>query len=505
MKSSDFLFRLIKAMSKGDRRNFKLYARLQEGDKQYIKLFDAIDRQQEYDEPSILKQFEGERFTNQLSVAKNYLYNYILKTLHIFRKDPKTELNAILHQVQILMGKNLFEQAQKLLRKAKHLAERQERFTEMLFILETERLLWQKREQSKEFEAFIEQIQKEEEETVRKISNYQAYVHIYDQVHKILKRTQNARDPEAKSKALAIMTRELVVKPEFALSVRAELRRLDILADCSRLMGNTLAMLDYQSQLVAAYEQKEDIRREKSLSYINSLCNLGVLYYYAGDQAKSFEVLAKLKAIKAETEEEEIHIFEKYFHLKMGLCVENRQIEEGKAVIAEFEREYPSREGTIMKSVELSMFYMIGYFYLIIGEPAKGLDWVNRILNEPRTELRTDIQSVARILNLVIHYHLGNWDYIEYEIKSVARFLNNRDGLFAYERTVLKYLRQLSDSNPSLDRRHILEQFLGEVEQLSKNEFERPALELFDMKLWIMSQIESTSMCHVANVRAKSN
>ena len=119
MRSSDYLFRLIKALGKGDRRNFKLFAQLQDGDKQYIKLFDAIDKQVEYDEDRLLKQFEGEKFTNQFSVAKNYLYNYILKTLHIFRKDAKTELNALLHQVQILMSKNLFEQAQKLLRKSK--------------------------------------------------------------------------------------------------------------------------------------------------------------------------------------------------------------------------------------------------------------------------------------------------------------------------------------------------------------------------------------------------
>ena len=58
MRSSDYLFRLIKALSKGDRRNFKLFAQLQDGDKQYIKLFDAIDRQSEYDEEKLLKQFD---------------------------------------------------------------------------------------------------------------------------------------------------------------------------------------------------------------------------------------------------------------------------------------------------------------------------------------------------------------------------------------------------------------------------------------------------------------
>ncbi|MFN8396014.1 MAG: hypothetical protein U0176_15360 [Bacteroidia bacterium] len=505
MKSSDFLFRLIKAMSKGDRRNFKLYARLQEGDKQYIKLFDAIDRQQEYDEPSILKQFEGERFTNQLSVAKNYLYNYILKTLHIFRKDPKTELNAILHQVQILMGKNLFEQAQKLLRKAKHLAERQERFTEMLFILETERQLWQKREQSKEFEAFIEQIQQEEVEAVRKISNYHSYTHLYDTVHRVLLRSQNARDPEVRSRIQAVVAEELIQNEKLALSVRARLRRYDILVDCSRVLGENAAMLQQLHQLIATYESNEDIRKEKSIAYINALSNLAVVCYLEDHFDASFEALDKMKALKVETEEEEIRIFEKYFHFKIGTCVDRKDEYQGRKVIAEFESEYPQREGIISKNIELGIFYLVGYFYLVIGEPSRSLDWINRILNEPRTELRTDMQAIARIMNLLIHYQLGNWDYLEYEMKSVARFLSNRDSLFQYERTVLKYLRLLSNLAPSANRTSILNEFKEEVKRVTTNEFDKQVLYLFDIFTWIDAQIDSTTMCHVSTRSAQAN
>ena len=131
MRSSDFLFRLIKSLSKGDRRNLKLFGRLQEGDKKYLQLFDAIDAQEEYDEDMLLEQFKGERFVNQFSVAKNYLYNYILKTLHVFHHDPHWDLSTLMHQAEILMSKNLFEQSQKVVRKARHMAERQERFQEI--------------------------------------------------------------------------------------------------------------------------------------------------------------------------------------------------------------------------------------------------------------------------------------------------------------------------------------------------------------------------------------
>jgi len=497
MRSTDYLFRLIKALSKGDRRNFKLYAGLQDGDKQYIRLFDAIDKQSEYDEPKLLKQFEGEKFTNQFSVAKNYLYNYILKTLHIFRKDPKTELNAVLHQVQILMGKNLLEQAQKLLRKAKHLAERQERFPEMLFILETERTLLQKREQSKEFEAFIEAIQCDEEATVAKIANQQAYNHIYDQIHRFIKRSVAARDPELHSKVAQILADPIMVDAAKALSVRARLRRLDILVDCHRLRGELQLMLEHLKLSISTYESNPEIRTEKALSYINAVSNLGVVNYMVGNEDDSMLALAKLRTIPVASEEEEIHVFEKYFHFKLGLCIETGNVAEARAVIADFTVEYPGREGTIMKAVELSIFYMIGYFYLHIGEFEKGLEWVNRVLNEPRTELRTDIQAMARIVNIVLHYELKNFEFLEYEVKSVARFLSNRDRLFLLERSILKYVKALALLGPNENRLTLLTEFRAEVDKVVEDQFEQQGLKLFDVRTWIDAQLKGQTMWQI--------
>jgi hypothetical protein len=497
MRSSDYLFRLIKAMSKGDRRNFKLFARLQDGDKQYIRLFDAIDKQTEYDEERLLKQFEGEKFTNQFSVAKNYLYNFILKTLHIFRKDPKTELNAVLHQVQILMSKNLFEQSHKLLRKAKHMAERQERFPELLFILETERTLMRKREQAKEFEAFIEQIQQAEVDTIEKISNLQAYTHLYDQIHRFMKRSLSARDSELKSRVEAILADPIVQNPANALSMRARLKRYAVLVDGHHMRGEFPEMLENLKLQIAAYESNEDIRKEKSLAYINAVSNMGMIHYRLGQTEESFQALKKLRNIPVETEEAEIHVFEKYFQFKIGLCIEHGALEEGREAIADFEREYPQREGTIMKAVELSIFYAIAYFYIYSGEPSKALDWVNRILNEPRTELRTDIQAIARIMNLIIHYHLGNMEFLEYEIKSVTRFLSNRERLFLFERTILKYIRQLAILGPDSDRRTILNEFKNEIQKVIQDKFEKQAMSLFNILTWIEAELKKTTMCQI--------
>ena len=55
---SDQLFKLIHSLSKGEKRFFKIYTtRINPtGDKKFLRLFDAIEKQEMYDEDAILRK-----------------------------------------------------------------------------------------------------------------------------------------------------------------------------------------------------------------------------------------------------------------------------------------------------------------------------------------------------------------------------------------------------------------------------------------------------------------
>jgi hypothetical protein len=55
MKPSTELHDLIKSLTKSEKRFFKLHSSLQSGDKNYLRIFDAIDKQKVYDEDAIKK------------------------------------------------------------------------------------------------------------------------------------------------------------------------------------------------------------------------------------------------------------------------------------------------------------------------------------------------------------------------------------------------------------------------------------------------------------------
>ncbi len=83
MKPSNELFKLIKSLTKSEKRFFKLSSALQAGDLNYLKIFDYIEGQDQYDENSLKAAFADEVFIKHLPSEKNHLYRLILKSLRV--------------------------------------------------------------------------------------------------------------------------------------------------------------------------------------------------------------------------------------------------------------------------------------------------------------------------------------------------------------------------------------------------------------------------------------
>src|SRR5690606_33276142 len=115
----DNLFKLIKSLNKPEKRYFKVFSSRISGNEKsnYAILFDAIDKQKEYDEAAILKRFKKEAFIKSFSITKSRLYDAILRSLDAYHGNSSTEaqLKKLLHCVEILYKKALYQQSAKLL------------------------------------------------------------------------------------------------------------------------------------------------------------------------------------------------------------------------------------------------------------------------------------------------------------------------------------------------------------------------------------------------------
>src|SRR5690606_26233857 len=116
-------FTIVKSLTKAEKRNFRLYVqRLQSNeDTLYVRLFDILDRMEEYDEEQVLEKMERipkVKFVN----TKRHLYTQILKSLRlIFENIESIRVREQIDFAHILYSKGLYLQSFKLLDRAKQM------------------------------------------------------------------------------------------------------------------------------------------------------------------------------------------------------------------------------------------------------------------------------------------------------------------------------------------------------------------------------------------------
>jgi hypothetical protein len=91
--------------------------------------------------------------------------------------------------------------------------------------------------------------------------------------------------------------------------------------------------------------------------------------------------------------------------------------------------------------------------YFGSGNNEKAIEYLNKIINW-KVDLRTDLQCYARLLHLIAHFELGNYDLLEYLIKSVYRFMGKMENLSGVEEEMFSFLRNALQLSPGTKGLH---------------------------------------------------
>ena len=120
------------------------------------------------------------------------------------------------------------------------------------------------------------------------------------------------------------------------------------------------------------------------------------------------------------------------------------------------------------------------------------IDYLQRIIND-NVDMRSDLQCYARVLHLMAHYELGNYEILEYLIKSVYRFMPRMENLTVVEEEMFKFLgTSLNLSRTKL--KPAFEKFLQKIKHLEKNRFETRAFAYLDIVSWVESKVYEKPM-----------
>ncbi|MCO6501062.1 MAG: hypothetical protein J5I47_11910 [Vicingus serpentipes] len=493
MKTSAELFRLIKSLSKSEKRYFKLISSLQSGEKNYIKLFDVIDKQEEYDEEEIKTIFKKETFIKHLPSEKNHLYGLILKGLRGFHADKSAAsiIQEQLRNIELLYDKALYVECAKIVRKAKKIAYDYEKFYFLLDLIDWEKSLTEEEILRGDFKKDLNLLIKEEEECTEKLRNIAEYQKLYSKLNYAFRKGADYRNKEERKIVDEIAKHPLIIGKRTAMSTKAATACYSIKALCAKRDGNTKLPLENFSKVVTIMENNPFIMQELPKRYIKALNGMMIEYTAMGDWDNCSKYIKKMKDLRDRKGFSNMDVQLKLFIFSSnGELVRNLYLGNYKSSINKLIPEILERVeefgGKVNKEANLLFNYNISATYFGVGDMKMALKYINYVLNSAETGLREDIFSFARLINLIIHYELGNYDLLNYTIKSTKRYITKNQRNYNFENTFLAGIKKLNKVNDPDELRKTFIKFKKDI----VGPYKEIGRDYFGFITWIDSKIQ---------------
>jgi len=522
MKPSTDLFLLIHSLTKSEKGYFKKFAeRHKKEGNNYLKLFDAINTQETYDEAAIEKKFKKEAFIKQLPFYKNYLYNLILKSMVAYYTDNTSaaRISELIRRTEILMTKGMVVQAKKTLKEAKTLAEKYEKLFLILEITVLEKLLNQKVEPvflnvvKKNFAIYDEQ-EKVLEKVKLMFANSNQYAKMYAYAF------CNTKEVPAQYKVTEAMANAIVEKMEGDISNphhSFESRRLlyAVTSLFYSASGDKRGKYNgVMKKLISHYDGNPDQLQERAGNYIDQLFNYTQSALVSGNIKDFKEARAKVLSLQelpqiANNEFQKLKPPVIVIHSNLHYYFLTCQFERVTEAINELNRgrimekigpESDQLYGNYFYFIRTQIYFYVGCLLFYTGDYLKALKWLSPIWNNKDDKALTSEVYLSTIISIICHYEMDNITSMKYLINTVTKSVNRMAKYEDSEKVFCNYMVQLGACKTSAGK---MELFKKMKTALAPYHTVLKEFDTFNLLLWIESKIQGKSAASVLKEHMK--
>src|SRR5438552_4750692 len=501
-RSTDALFQLVKSLEKSEKRNFKLYVKRNSSSDELkiVKLFDALDKLNEYDEEQLLKKDKSIR-KQQLSNMKAHLYKQILSSLRLIKDENNIDiqLHEQMDYARILFNKGLYLQSLKVLDKMKDMARINNQLTylqqALFFEKKIEGLFITRSMQQKAVD-----LSKESDDTncqlslVNRLSNLSLQLYGWYITH------GHARSQREVDELKKFLEDNLPEETKNAHGFYERLYLYQSYCWYAFIRQDFLQYYRYTQKWVDLFAEHPNMFEIETAHYIKGMHNLMGAHFDLRNAKKlnesidEFEKFSHRKVVKG-NDINHILVFVYLTTARINSYFLEGNFTEGLKQVPHIEEKLKEYELYIDRHRVLVFYYKIACLYFGAGKNEKAIQYLNKIINW-KVDLRTDLQCYSRLLHLIAHYELGNFDLLEYLAKSVYRFMAKMENLNMVEEEIFTFLRKslhMSKNNLHAEFKSLLEK----LKQQRDNPLETRAFSYLDVISWLESKINNVPVQEV--------
>ena len=488
------LFDLVKSLTKSEKRYFRLYTSLHTkgGVNKYVQLFDLIDRQKTYDEAALRRDCAGDIGISHFAEAKHYLYNSILKALHLYHLEQSVDsrIQMCIHQAEILYDKKLYEQFERMLSRALELAGH---YSRGIYVLDILSLQYRTAVLEQGAPGVAERVENLFGEmtavSIRLLNNVQ-YWQLQARFFFLNKSIGSPRSQEDYDRYQAIMSHELLQDESRALSPIARVYFYLTHSVYNEMVHNFDRAFYCQKKMLEIVEQTPAFSEPAFKAYIPALYNLCLFSSKAERYEEFFRWYPRLLAKTAEqrgVEGARTHI--QALTLLPGIYTRAGEFDKALAALQDVEQAMAGFRGKHRVGMRILVDWMGFTVHFGLGRYNRCLDYLNIILDRRNPELSRDIHYAARLAFLIVHFELRNFDLLEYLLKSTYKYFLSQKRNNRFETAVLACIRDVLKS-PAGDVGEHFRTLYGQIVPLQDDPLENAPFAHFDYIAWIRSKLE---------------
>jgi tetratricopeptide (TPR) repeat protein len=499
---TDILFQLIKSLEKAEKRHFKLYIQRSSGntDLKIVRLFDALDKQKEYDEKALLKKMEDVT-KPQLANLKTHLYKQLLASLRLLKSADSLDLqlNEQFDYAHILYKKGLFMQSLRIIDRARETARANQKYYFLPQLIALEKRI-EGLHITRNIEHRADTLTAEANDVNSHIDKVTRLSNLGLKLFSWFVQHGHARDEYDEKDIRKFMTQNL---PSGAWKETGFYERMYLYQSYTWyafIRQDFIQYYRYTQKLVDLFDENPLMKRVETSHHIKALHYLLNAHFDLRNHRAFEKTLAKFIEVAQTNRVKEhdnfrIQAFTYISQARINQHFMRGTFKEGLALVPAIEKELAAYDLFLDSHRVLVLNYKFAVLHFGSGDYNTCIDYLQKITQD-HTNLRHDLQCYARLVHLLAHYELGNDMLMESLTKSVYRFMAKMKNLTAVEEAIFKFLR-LSIKLTPRQLKPELEKFLGAIKHLENDRFQTRAFAYLDIISWVEGKVYNKTMSQV--------
>ena len=503
MKASIDLFDLVKSLSGPEKGYFKKHSAIKSSaNKNYLQLFDAIEKQEVYDEAALRTEFKNHPFARQFPVAKTYLYERILTALDSYHSSDQETIRTHLHDAEVLHEKGLYGQALKAVKKAKEAA----LLCDLHYFL-PEVFHWELNLAKEQYDLdWTGKAMDEQAGYLGLLQNTLAYRRVSLTIGLLAEKARKINTKEISAQIKKLIAQPALRSESLALTFTAKLYFHNShfnLAVAGKEYSKGRVHLE---KIVSLCEANPRKTKNNFHFYMVILNNLLEHYFENRNYENALTRLDKfrhtLSVVKDYSSSAyQFYVYQSYF---LRYMKNTGQFSKAAALLPRIVKEQKQYRNELsqVEKIILHSFYALIWFGA--EQYKKCIHLLNILRNELSLEQRPDIDSFLRVFYIIAHYEAGHGDLLPHLVRSAQRGLQKQQHPGRFEKIMLDFFqREFLNAPP---KKKMTEAFIGlknELLPLTRDPDEQNVFEFFDYISWLEGKIESKSFAEVVRLKVK--